>query len=276
MPGMEGRSADGHYAIRGGVEGRRRLKVLSRVMQSSTEALFDRLGIGEGMTCLDVGCGSGDVTLELARRVGPSGRALGVDIDETKLELAREESADRGIRNVEFRMLDIRTQDAGPGFDVVYSRFLLTHLDDPARAVDAFRRHVRPGGLAIIEDTDFSGHFTYPPSTASRRYHELYGAVVRGRGGDPDIGPRLPILLADGGFEEVGVTAVQPIGTRGEVKLLNPITMENIADAVLRDGLASREEVDAVIRELHEFAEDPRTVAGLPRVVQAWGRRPSV
>jgi hypothetical protein len=49
--------------------------------------------------------------------------------------------------------------------------------------------------------------------------------------------------------------------------------MENIAGAVLQDGLASREEVDALVRALHEFAEDPRTVAGMPRVVQAWGRR---
>ena len=167
-----------------------------------------------------------------------------------------------------------RTQDAGSGFDVVYSRFLLTHLDDPAGALAAFHRHVCPGGLAIVEDTDFSGHFTYPASPAFQRYHELYCKVVRGRGGDPDIGPRLPILLADGGFEKVELTVVQPIGTHGEVKLLNPMTMENIADAVLQDGLASRAEIDVVVRELYEFAENPRTVAGLPRVVQAWGRRP--
>jgi SAM-dependent methyltransferase len=266
---------NGHYAIRGGVEGRQRLKVLSRVMHPSTSALFDRLGIREGMTCLDVGCGSGDVTQELARRVGPRGRAVGVDIDETKLDLARQESEERGIGNVEFRTLDIRTQDAGLDFDVVYSRFPLTHRDDPVGAVAAFHRHVRPGGLAIVEDTDFSGHFTYPPSPASQHYYELYYAVVLRRGGDPDIGPRLPILLADGGFEEVDVTVVQPIGTRGEVKLLNPLTMENIADAVIHDGLASHEKIGAVIRELYEFAENPRTVAGVPRIVQAWGRRPS-
>lgn len=263
------------YAIRGGVEGRRRLKILSRILHPSTTALFDRLEIGDGMTCLDVGCGSGDVTMELAPRVGPRGRAVGVNIDETKLDLARQESADQGIDNVEFRSLDIRTQDAGPGFDVVYSRFLLTHLDDPAGTVAAFHRQVRPGGLGIVVDTDFSGNFTYPASPASHRYFELYDAVVRRRGGDPDIGPRLPILLADSGFEDVDLTVVQPIGTRGEVKLLNPLTMENIADAVIQDGLASHEEIGSVIRELYEFAENPRTVAGLPRIVQAWGRRPS-
>ena len=69
---------NGHYAIRGGVEGRQRLKVLSRVMQSSTSSLFDRLGIGDGMRCLDVGCGSGDVTLELARRSRAAREGMGV------------------------------------------------------------------------------------------------------------------------------------------------------------------------------------------------------
>lgn len=262
-----------HYAIRGGVEGRERLRIISRVLRPSTTARLGSLGVGDGMTCLDVGCGGGDVTAEIAGRVGPRGRVVGVDIDETKLEVARRETGEQGIRNVEFRALDIRRQEAGSGFDLVYARFLLTHLDDPAGAVAAFRRHLRPGGLVVVEDIDFSGCFTYPESQAFRRYHDLYCAVVRSRGGDPNIGPRLPSLLAEGGFEGVGVAVVQPAGTQGEVKLINPITMENIAEAVLRDGLASRDEIDAVIRELYEFADNPQTLASLPRIVQAWGRR---
>ncbi len=71
------------------------------------------------------------------------------------------------------------------------------------------------------------------------------------------------------------MTLVQPIGTKGEVKLLNAITLENIADAILWDGLASRQEIDTLIQELNRFAENPRTVAGVPRVIQAWGHRPA-
>lgn len=262
-----------HYAIRGGVPGRQRLKVLANILQPSTTALFERLGIRQGMTCLDVGCGGGDVTLELARRVGPEGMVVGADIDETKLDLARREAQEQGIANVDFRPLDIRTQDLGRAFDVVYSRFLLTHLDDPARAVAAFFRHLQPGGLAILEDIDFSGYFTYPENRAFLRYHELYCAVVRKRGGDPNIGPRLPLLLADAGFERVDLLAVQPLGTQGEVKLMNPITMENIADALLEEKLATRAEIDTLIQDLYDFAANPRTIAGLPRIVQAWGWR---
>jgi SAM-dependent methyltransferase len=268
----------GHdYAIRGGAAGRERLKVLSGVMSASTTSLLDRFGITDGQLCLDIGCGGGDVTLDFARRLGAGGKAIGVDIDKTQLDIARREADAQGIRNVEFRLLDIRTPDENfqSSFDAVYARFLLTHLADPSRAVAAFYRYLRPGGLVTVEDTDFNGCFTYPESTACQRCLELYCKVVRRRGGDPNIGPRLPTLLTDGGFEKVEMAVVQPMGTQGEVKLMIPITLENIADAVLQDGLASREEIDALMQELYRFAKNPRTVAGLPRIIQAWGRRPA-
>jgi ubiquinone/menaquinone biosynthesis C-methylase UbiE len=122
-----------HYATRGGAEGKQRLRVLARVMHSSTTSLLERLGVGDGMRCLDVG--GGDITLELARRVGPRGTVIGADLDETKLDLARRDAAGHGITNAEFRHLDIRLHGAGTGFDLVYSRFLLTHLADPARTL---------------------------------------------------------------------------------------------------------------------------------------------
>lgn len=63
-----------HYVIRGGLEGRERLRILSRVMRPTTRSLLKRVGLGQGMACLDVGCGGGDVTFEIARMVGPGGR----------------------------------------------------------------------------------------------------------------------------------------------------------------------------------------------------------
>jgi len=55
---------------------------------------------------------------------------------------------------------------------------------------------------------------------------------------------------------------------------MNALTMENIAGAAIQDGIATREEIDGMVRELYELAQNPNTVTGLPRVVQAWGRRP--
>jgi hypothetical protein len=61
---------------------------------------------------------------------------------------------------------------------------------------------------------------------------------------------------------------VQPIGLEGECKVISALTMENIADAVLADGLATQAEIDALVRELYAFAADPETLAGMPRVFQ--------
>jgi SAM-dependent methyltransferase len=263
------------YVIRGGVEGRERLRVLARVMHASSAALLDRIGLSDGQSCLDVGCGGGDMTRELARRVAPHGKAMGADIDRTKLELARHEAEQQGVANVGFQLTDACELPGARQFDVVYARFLLTHLSDPDAAVTAFHRLLRPGGLVAVEDVDFSGYFTYPECPAFRRYHALYCDAVRRRGANPNIGPRLPLLLKECGFEDVGVSVVQPIGTQGEVKLINALTMENIAEAVLQDGLATRGEIDELVRQLNEFAEDHNTLAGMPRVVQTWGRRPA-
>jgi SAM-dependent methyltransferase len=262
-----------HYAIRGGLEGRERLRVLARIMHPFSASLFDRIGLGPGLNCLDVGCGGGDATLELARRVAPDGRVLGIDIDEEKVRIARLEAEQHGVANVEFRVADSRELSEAGTFDVVYARFLLTHLPDPGAALRTFREHLRPGGTLAVEDIDFTGHFTYPDSATFHRYRELYCATVTRRGGDPNIGPRLPLLLKEQGFADVGVHLVQPTGMEGDVKLISALTLENIAGAVLHDGLASQQEIDDLVQALAAFAADPLTLTGMPRVFQVWGRR---
>jgi ubiquinone/menaquinone biosynthesis C-methylase UbiE len=252
--------------------GRERLRLLARVMHASTSGLFDRLAIGGPLRCLDAGCGGGDVSLELARRVAPSGSVLGIDMDAAKIAIARDEAAARAAANVTFRTARVGEAEFPGEFDVVYARFLLTHIPDPQPIVTMFHRCLKPGGLLVLEDIDFSGYFVWPESRAFRRYVELYCLAARRNGCDPDIGPRLPRYLQQAGCDAVDLAVVQPMGVTGEVKLVNPVTMENIADSVLAQNLTTQEEVDGIVQALYAFAADPHSVAGLPRVVQAWGR----
>lgn len=266
------------YIIRGGLEGRERLRVLARAMHPTTAALFDRVGVAPGMSCLDVGCGGGDVTCELARRVAPGGRAVGIDMDAAKIAIAREEAETGGVRSVEYREGDVLATEFAPDYDVLYVRFLLTHLGDPASALTRISAGLRLNGVLIAEDIDFTGCFCHPPSAAYDRYVELYQGAAWARGVDPNIGPRLPELLVGAGCERVGVTVVQPAGRtpaghEGDVKLVTPLTLENIADSAVAEGLASREEIDGLVAELYELAADSRTLLAFPRIVQAWGYR---
>jgi 2-polyprenyl-3-methyl-5-hydroxy-6-metoxy-1,4-benzoquinol methylase len=271
---LQHKPASQSYIIRGGMEGRERLRLIARIMRPTTLALFERAGVREGATCLDAGCGGGDVSVELARLVGARGRVVGVDLDAVKLEAARAEAAAAGLGNVEFRQGDILAQAAPPtGFDAVYVRFLLTHLRDPATAVERLRDLLGPGGLLIVEDIDYSGHFIHPPSPAFAAYVDLYRRTALARGAHPDIGPRLPGLLEAAGLTPAELQVVQPAAVRGEVKLANAITMEAIAESVLAAGLATRAEIDRVVGELYRLAGDETTVMSVPRIVQAWGRR---
>ncbi len=264
------------YAIRGGAEGKRRLDLLAQIMAPTTDALLRQVGVRDGMRCLDLGCGAGHVSLSLATLVGGRGSVLGLDLDSVKLDAARTDCERSGWHNVEFRAGDARDWAPSPEFDLVYGRFILSHLPDRAAVVARMRDALKPGGMLVLEDVDFEGSFCHPPNAAYRQYCDLYREVVRKRGGDADLGPQLYGLCLDAGFDGVVTRVVQPAHSGIEPeKRLALSTLVNIGESVLADGLATPGELDATVAELTSFTDDPRSVIGLPRVFQVWGRKPS-
>ncbi|HEX2103815.1 MAG TPA: methyltransferase domain-containing protein [Solirubrobacteraceae bacterium] len=262
------------YRLRGGVAGRERLRVLSRVMETMTSGLLERLDIRPGARCLDVGCGGGDVTLALARLAGPAGEAVGIDIDEVKLRLARDEAADAGVENVDYRAASVDELPQDGEFDLVYARFLLTHLADPGAALRSMIGASRPGAVVAVEDIDYAVGFCHPPCAAYDAFWDVYPRVAAHAGGDARIGRRLPVLFAEAGLRGISVHIEQPAGFDRDVKLLSALTLENIADAAVAAGLIEAEEIAAHVEELHRFAARPDTLLSLPRVVQVWARVP--
>jgi SAM-dependent methyltransferase len=263
----------GTYIIRGGVEGQKRLEVLARVLWPTTSRLLAEAGLAPGMTCLDLGCGGGDVTVRLAAAVGPRGQVTGVDVDETILGLARWDATRLGLANVEFRRLDVQDWGDESRYDCVYARFLLTHLADPPGLLRRMLRAVRPGGVAVVEDIDASGHFCYPPCAGFDAYVRLYRAAAARRGADADIGPKLHGMLLDVGWRDPQLNVIQPAFTSGEGKRMALLTLTNIAGSVLAGGLATAAELQSVMDDLERFTDEPRTLISLPRIFQLWGRR---
>jgi 2-polyprenyl-3-methyl-5-hydroxy-6-metoxy-1,4-benzoquinol methylase len=264
------------YIIRGGEAGRERLRVLAGIHRRSTLDLLRRAGVQPGSVCLDVGCGGGDVSVELARLVAPAGRVVAIDLDEVKIGIARAEAATQAVSNVEFRVANLEDCVLPEEFDVAFARFVLTHLRNPREALAKIRTALRPGGTVVLADTNFHGLFSHPESPAVQRYVELYTETLKRRNGDADIGLRLPELVSQAGFEDVHVSVVQHAAMSGDTKLINPITLENIADAVIAEGVASRADVESILGELYDFARDPNTVLSGPRIIETWARRPAI
>ena len=261
------------YAIRGGKEGKKRLDLLARVMLPTTMQLLDRAGLIRGMKCLDVGCGGGHVAISIARIVGPQGRVIGTDTDAEILALAKEDAEVAKATNVEFQQQDACACVWHEQFDVAYARFLLSHLDEPDICLAAMVQACAPGGTIIIEDTDFAGSFCYPTCVAYERYKELYQELLKRRGGDPNIGPKLPAMLRRAGIKGVELNVIQPAHIHGEGKLMAPLTMSRISNALTAEGLATESEVQQILHGLNEAAANCETVMSLPRIFQVWGKR---
>src|SRR5690606_34321002 len=101
--------------------------------------------------------------------------------------------------NLEYQHKDVYSFDWNDLFDVAYARFLLSHLTDPMLALTQIINSVQFDGLVIVEDLEFSAHFSHPPNEAFERYIQLYSDTVLKRGGNPELGSKLPDMLRSAG-----------------------------------------------------------------------------
>ena len=264
------------YAIRGGEEGKKRLDVLARVLLPSTAQLLDRAGLIRGMKCLDIGCGGGHVAMLMASIVGPEGDVVGTDTDAVILALAREQAAAANVANIKFQQLDACASSWHNEFDLVYARFLLSHLNQPENCVAAMVAACAPGGTIVIEDTDFAASFCYPICAAYERYKELYQELIKRRGGDANVGPKLPAILRKAGVHQIQLNVIQPAHIKSEGKLMAPLTMSRISEALIAEELAARDEAQQILADLNHIAADSETLISLPRIFQVWGKRGNV
>ncbi len=266
------------YTIGDGALDRSRIDHVDAVLRPATMALLDRVGVGSAISCADVGCGPGGVTFELARRVGPGGRVVGLDIDDRRLDEARREASALRLHNVEFRLADVRTlAGSDEEFDLVYSRFLIDHFAHPGEVVNSMCRMLKPGGALVMECTDYTGWYCYPRLAAFDRAVELVSLERQRTGGYPDIGVRLPVLFVEAGIVEVSQHIFQYMEFAGAFKpwIISVFPRERV-EWIAALGIADEAEVESVLVEVAKHVENPRTSMGTPRFVQCWGTKPDL
>jgi len=157
-----------------------------RTAQNSASYLLPHLRPGDRL--LDVGCGPGTLTVDLARAVSP-GEVVGIDIAATVVAEAAGGAASAGVTNVSFRVGDFRQAGLEPGsFDVVHAHQVLQHLSDPVGALATMADLTRPGGIVAVRDADYGGFIYEPADGTLDRWREVYSSVARRNGGEPDAG----------------------------------------------------------------------------------------
>jgi SAM-dependent methyltransferase len=209
---------------------------LVRTAQRCAAFFLDELA--PGMSLIDVGCGPGTITVDLAGRVAP-GRVVGVDADRSQTALAAGEAARCDLR-ARFETADPADLPfADAAFDRAFSHGMLEHLADPAAALSEIRRVLRPGGRIGVCVADWCHALVEPADPGVRRAVELHVADRRRAGADPGVGHRLAGLLARAGFTDVRLGArldVQDVGPMSAYlgRRLDDLGVREAADAARR------------------------------------------
>ncbi|EGN99264.1 hypothetical protein SERLA73DRAFT_182180 [Serpula lacrymans var. lacrymans S7.3] len=158
------------------------------------------------MKILDIGCGPGTITADLARLV-PQGHVTGIEPVPDILNKARETAAEFGVSNVDFAVGDIHALDyPDDTFDVVHAHQVLQHIPHPVKALREMRRVTKPGGLVAARETDFKAMTWYPEVEGMGDFFTLYEKVARSLGGEPNAGRRVLSWALEAGYDRSSIT----------------------------------------------------------------------
>lgn len=159
------------------------------------------------MNILDVGCGPGTITADLAGLV-PQGEAIGIDTSEAVLDQARQNADTRGRKNVRFETGMVHAlKYPDDTFDVVHAHQVLQHCGEPVKALLEMKRVLKPKGILACRESDMSVSSWYPEYPMLERWLDMYILVARGNGGDPTAGTKIHAWAHEAGFDRSSITS---------------------------------------------------------------------
>jgi ubiquinone/menaquinone biosynthesis C-methylase UbiE len=178
-----------------------RLHLQAEAIAADAEAMLERIGVGAGWRCIDLGCGPRGITPLLARRVGPQGRVVGLDADPVFVDYGRREAP----ANVEFVQGDAyRTGLPAASFDLVHARFLATTAGEGLELLREAIRLAKRGGFVAFQESDSSSLKCFPPHPAWDRLSGAMTALLERVGGDPRFGQGMYRMFYAEGLRELG------------------------------------------------------------------------
>jgi SAM-dependent methyltransferase len=230
-------------------------------------------GLKKGMEVADFGCGVGVVTRMLGEMVGPSGHVVGIDINGAQLQEASRLCAREHLTNTSF--LEASACCTGLPrnyFDLVYCRFLLLHLEDPAACLREMREVLRPGGILVVEDGDLATATSVPPSAMDAFAH-LFGKLGPVRGVNYSVAKDLYHLVIGAGFGDVNLEIHQPAIIRGENRNFLKWSVEEAGPALVREGIITPAALAGTLGAMQDVADDPTILILAPRMSLVWARK---
>ena len=249
-------------------------KLELQALETSEERipLYLEVGLKDADLILDVGCGPGTITLDMAARVSP-GAVIGIDAAADVIEKAAAAAANSGLSNVSFVQGNCYALDfPDDSFDIVHAHQVLQHLTDPVAALREMRRVVKPDGVVGVRDADYNGMFWSPQLPVLDRWMEIYQAVARANDAEPNAGRFLLGWAQEAGFEAVTPSAdTWCFATPEDREWWGNLWADRVVASALGEqamsyGLATAEDLAEIRAAWHEWRDHP---AGWFAVVNA-------
>jgi SAM-dependent methyltransferase len=239
-----------------------------RTVENSAAYLIPELRAG--LTVLDVGCGPGTITVDLARRIAP-GHVTGIDASAEVIDKANALATEQGVQNVTFQTGDAYALGfADASFDVVHVHQTLHHLADPIAALREFRRVCKPGGVVAAREVDYAGTIWHPAHPGLDEWMTLYQRVHRSNGGEPNAGRRLRQWALDAGFASVESSAsVWCFASDAERDWWGGAWAERATESAFASdatgkGFATREDLERISAAWLAWSADPAGWLAMP------------
>jgi SAM-dependent methyltransferase len=253
-----------------------RLGLQHRVWRATTLESWRRAGITIGSRVIDLGCGPGYATIDLAEIVGRSGEVFALERSARFLKIARERCTSRGLTNVRFLQADLVQDSLGEsGFDFSWCRWVACFVSEPQKFVEKVSAALRRGGVAIFHEyIDYKTWRFAPRKPAHESFVTEVIAAWRADGGEPDIAAPLLSWLQAAGLRVIDIRPRVLTISPNEYAWHWPARFIESGLARLQElGRVSAEWAESVRKEFAEAEADQTTICITPLFVEIIARK---
>lgn len=264
------------YFLKTGQQGKNRLDILNEIFKESSISLLLKAGVGQGKRILEIGCGTGNMTSWLAEQVGDSGHVYALDFNAEQIKIAKQHATERGLRNITFlqnSISDLPKLNNLPLVDFIYTRFVLTFLNNPFNALELMLLHLKNEGCIVCEEACNSVNFCYPFSPAIHKSRQLFQELAKIKGLEFDLGEKLYDYFFKIKLKDIHAQFIQPIYRSKREKQLIPLTFMEGVDNYIAHSLVDVNEANKITEDLYQCIEDNSYLISFPRTTQIYGKK---
>jgi 2-polyprenyl-3-methyl-5-hydroxy-6-metoxy-1,4-benzoquinol methylase len=270
-------NSNGNYALGYTNSEHDRLIRQAKRIAPYTERLFREAGVGPGQRVLDLGSGVGDVSMLLARMVGPSGEVVGIERDAGSIARSNARVSEAGLRNVRFTQADVNQSVGEKPFDAAVGRFILMFLPDPASVLRSLTQLVRPGGIVVFQEPTWIPLLAFGARLPLwfKLLSSIHETFLRS-GVNPEMGPDLYHIFKEVGLPAPAMHMETPLGSDATfaglicdlISSVRPLAQQhNVSFDALGD-------LDTLSDRIQAEVAASNTVVSFVPLVGVWARKP--